>query len=140
MKKTAIVLLTLLLYVCSLKITDAPVYARMLVDQAGENIDVPVAPHRVLSLAPSLTEMVFSLHEEAKLVGATRYSNYPEAAKKLPRVGSYVQLDLERIVAMKPDLCRCYQGARYSGVRYRSSRHRTDSGCFSSAWRRSWGT
>ncbi len=105
MKKTAIILLSLCLFGCSLSIAAAPLCARLIADQTGEKIDVPASPHRVLSLAPSLTEMVFSLHEEAKLVGATRYSNYPEAAKKLPRVGSYVQLDLERIVAMKPDLC-----------------------------------
>ncbi len=105
MKKSAIVLLTLLFYGCSLSIIVAPLRARLIVDQTGDKIDVPDAPQRVLALAPSLTEMIYSLHEEAKLVGATRYSNYPEAAKKLPRVGSYVQLDLERIVAMKPDLC-----------------------------------
>ncbi len=76
-----------------------------MVDQTGEQIDVPTHPERVISLAPSLTEMIFSLQVEDKLVGATSYSNYPAAARKLPRVGSYVQLDLERIVAMKPDLC-----------------------------------
>ena len=41
----------------------------------------------------------------AKLIGATRFSDYPPAARDLPRVGSYIQLDLERIVALRPDLC-----------------------------------
>jgi iron complex transport system substrate-binding protein len=49
--------------------------------------------------------MIFSLQAEDKLIGATRYSNYPAAAKQLSRIGSYVQLDLEKIVAIKPDLC-----------------------------------
>ncbi len=79
--------------------------SRLVVDQTGEEIKLPSEPQRLLALAPSLTEMVFSLQAEEKLVGATRYSNFPEAAKKLPRIGSYVQLDLERIVAIKPDLC-----------------------------------
>ena len=83
----------------------APASGRLMVDQTGAEIELPTKPQRVLTLAPSLTEMVFSLQAEEKLVGATRYSNFPAAAKKLPRVGSYVQLDLERIIAIKPDLC-----------------------------------
>jgi iron complex transport system substrate-binding protein len=102
MKKLGLVLLS---YCFVLTITIAPVSAGLLVDQTGEKIDLPDEPRRVLALAPSLTEMIFSLQAEDRLVGATRYSNFPEAAKKLPRVGSYVQLDLEKIVAIKPDLC-----------------------------------
>jgi iron complex transport system substrate-binding protein len=102
MKKFVVVLLS---YCFFLTLTIAPVSAGLLVDQTGEKIDMPDEPRRVLALAPSLTEMIFSLQAEDRLVGATRYSNFPEAAKKLPRVGSYVQLDLEKIVAIKPDLC-----------------------------------
>ena len=78
---------------------------RDLVDPVGRQVRVPVSPSRVISLAPSLTEIVYSLGREDLLVGATQYSTYPEAAGDLPRVGSYVRLDLERIVALKPDLC-----------------------------------
>jgi iron complex transport system substrate-binding protein len=102
MKKFVLILLS---YCFFLTITIAPASARLLVDQTGEKIDLPDEPRRVLALAPSLTEMIFSLQAEDRLVGATRYSNFPEAAKKIPRVGSYVQLDLEKIVAIKPDLC-----------------------------------
>jgi iron complex transport system substrate-binding protein len=83
----------------------SPAYCRLIVDQTGAEIELPDAPRRVLALAPSLTEMVYSLQAEAMLIGATRYSNYPPAALKLPRVGSFVQLDLEKIVAIKPDVC-----------------------------------
>ncbi|MEJ2691287.1 MAG: cobalamin-binding protein [Deltaproteobacteria bacterium] len=68
-------------------------------------MEIPDAPKRVLALAPSLTEMIYSIGAEAKMVGATRFSDYPPAAGDLPRVGSYIQLDLERIVALRPDLC-----------------------------------
>jgi iron complex transport system substrate-binding protein len=97
----------LVLLICCfyMVVTVMPAVARIVVDQVGQSIDVPEKPLRVVSLAPGLTEMIFSLQAEDKLVAATRYSNYPEAAKKLPRVGSYIQLDLERIVALKPDLC-----------------------------------
>ncbi len=97
--------LALLIFCLLFTFAVAPASGRLMVDQTGEEIELPTKPERVLALAPSITEMVFSLQAEENLVGATRYSNFPAAAKKLPRVGSYVQLDLERIVAIKPDLC-----------------------------------
>lgn len=83
----------------------SPAWGRELVDQLGRRLTVPDHPQRVVALAPSLVEIVYSLGQEARLQGATQYSDYPAAAKKLPRVGSYVRLDIERIVALKPDLC-----------------------------------
>ncbi|MFP4349890.1 MAG: ABC transporter substrate-binding protein [Desulfococcaceae bacterium] len=79
--------------------------ARELVDQTGRTIAVPEDPRRVVALAPSITEIVFALDQEGRLVGATRFSDYPAAARKLTKVGSYVRLDLERITALAPDLC-----------------------------------
>ena len=74
-------------------------------DQAGRQLIVPDDPKRVISLAPSITEIIYDLGQERKLKGVTQYSDYPAAAKALPRVGSYVRLDLEKIVALQPDLC-----------------------------------
>ncbi len=76
-----------------------------IVDQAGRRIAVPDDPRRVVALAPSITEIVFALGQEGRLSGVTRFSDYPEAAARLPKVGSYVHLDLERIAALAPDLC-----------------------------------
>ena len=74
-------------------------------DHEGRTVKVPAEPSRVVSLAPSITEIVFALDRSEVLAGATRFSNYPDAAARLPRVGSYVQLDIEKIVALEPDLC-----------------------------------
>lgn len=79
--------------------------AGMSVDQTGRKVNVPANPKRVISLAPNITEIVFALGQAHRLVGVTRYSDFPPAAEKLPKVGSYVNLDLEKIVALKPDLC-----------------------------------
>jgi iron complex transport system substrate-binding protein len=79
--------------------------AATVIDQMGRSVEVPDDPRRVVALAPSITEIVFALGCEDRLAGATRFSNFPPAAKRLPRVGSYVHLDLERIVALSPDLC-----------------------------------
>jgi iron complex transport system substrate-binding protein len=78
---------------------------RRRVDPIGRAVRVPADPRRVVALAPSVTEIVYALGQEARLVGVTRYSNYPPAAEALPQVGSYIQLDVERIVALRPDLC-----------------------------------
>ncbi|MBA2880762.1 iron complex transport system substrate-binding protein [Desulfosalsimonas propionicica] len=81
------------------------VHADMVMDHTGRKVRVPDDPVRVVSLAPSITEIVYSLNCEQRLVGATQYSDYPAEAGNLPSVGSYVYLDLEKIVSLKPDLC-----------------------------------
>lgn len=78
---------------------------RSMKDQTGRIVDVPVSPKRVVSLAPSITEIVYDLHCEDRLKGATMYSDFPKAAQLLPKVGSYVYLDLEKIISLQPDLC-----------------------------------
>jgi cobalamin transport system substrate-binding protein len=80
-------------------------HARPVTDQLGRRVDVPEDPRRIVSLAPSITEIIFALEQDHRLRGVTMFSDFPPQAKSLPRVGSYVHLDLERIVALKPDLC-----------------------------------
>ncbi len=82
-----------------------PLTAKTAEDQLGREIRVPDDPKRVVALAPSITEIIFALGQQDRLKGTTQYSNYPAEAAPLPKVGSYVRLDLERIVALNPDLC-----------------------------------
>ena len=78
---------------------------RSMLDSAGRTVSFPDNPQRVVSLAPSITEIVFALGESERLKGVTQHCDFPPEARSLPGVGSYVHLDLERIVALKPDLC-----------------------------------
>jgi iron complex transport system substrate-binding protein len=82
-----------------------PSFARTVTDQLERTVTVPDEPRRIVSLAPNITEIIFALGQERRLIGVTRYSDFPPEANKLPKVGSYVHLDLEKIVALKPDLC-----------------------------------
>jgi iron complex transport system substrate-binding protein len=82
-----------------------PLVAKTAEDQLGREIQIPDDPQRVVALAPSITEIIFALGQQDRLKGTTQFSNYPAEAAKLPKVGSYVRLDLERIVALHPDLC-----------------------------------
>ena len=79
--------------------------AGTVVDQLERRVVVPDDPRRVISLAPSITEIIYALEQGNRLTGVTRHSDYPREATKLPRIGSYVRLDIERIVALNPDLC-----------------------------------
>ena len=79
--------------------------AESVTDQVGRALIVPENPTRIIALAPSITEVIYDLDQEKRLVGVTQYSTHPPEAKSLPRVGSYVRLDIEKIVALKPDLC-----------------------------------
>lgn len=83
---------------------DPPV-RRTVVDPVGRTVQVPLDPQRVVALAPSITEIIYALGQHQRLVGVTRFSDYPPAAVDLPKVGSYVHLDVERIAALQPDLC-----------------------------------
>lgn len=81
------------------------VKAATYVDQVGRQVTLDANPQRIISLMPSVTEIVFELGAGQRLKGVTMYSNEPLAAKQLPKIGSYVHLDLERIVNLRPDLC-----------------------------------
>jgi iron complex transport system substrate-binding protein len=97
--------LPLLLIALVLLLAAADAQARELFDRLGRKVRVPEDPSRVVALAPSVTEIVFALGQQRRLVGVSTHSDYPEDAKRLPVVGSYVRPDLERILALKPDLC-----------------------------------
>ncbi len=78
---------------------------RRVTDLLGRQVAVPANPARIIALAPSVTEIMFALGSEEKLAGVTQFSDFPEPANALPKVGSYVHLDLEKIVSLNPDLC-----------------------------------
>ena len=82
-----------------------PARAAVLADQTGKEVRLPDSPQRVVSLAPNITEMVFALGAGDLLVGRSRFSDYPPEALRLPSTGSYYRPDIERIAALRPDLC-----------------------------------
>ena len=73
-------------------------------DALGRKITVAKPPRRIVSLAPNITEILFALDIGDRIVGVTMYSDYPDEAKEKPKVGSYVNLNIEKIVSLKPDL------------------------------------
>jgi iron complex transport system substrate-binding protein len=75
-----------------------------VVDDTGAIVTLAAPARRIVSLAPHVTELLFAAGAGERIVGAVEYSDYPEAAKALPRIGSSTLLDMERIAALRPDL------------------------------------
>ncbi|MBC3879797.1 cobalamin-binding protein [Undibacterium sp. LX40W] len=75
-----------------------------IIDDSKRVVHLEKPAKRIISLAPHITELVFAAGASNALVGVSEYSDYPEDAKKIASIGSIFALDLERILALKPDL------------------------------------
>jgi iron complex transport system substrate-binding protein len=73
------------------------------VDDLGRTVNIEKVPQRIVSVAPSNTEILFALGLGGKVVGVTTFCNYPEEALEKEKVGGF-RFDLERVVALEPDL------------------------------------
>jgi iron complex transport system substrate-binding protein len=73
-------------------------------DDAGQTVTLSRPAQRVVTLAPHVTELVFAAGGGARIVGTVSYSDFPPAAKSIPLIGDNRQVDIERVIALKPDL------------------------------------
>lgn len=73
-------------------------------DDGGQTVTVAKPALRIISLAPSVTELLFAAGGGSRVVGAVNYSDFPEAAKRIPRIGSNREIDMELLISLKPDL------------------------------------
>ncbi len=75
-----------------------------VVDSSGRRVTLEHPAQRIVSLAPHLTELLFAAGAGARVVGVVSYSDWPPPARQIAQVGGYSALDLERILALQPDL------------------------------------
>ncbi|UCG54635.1 MAG: cobalamin-binding protein [Dehalococcoidia bacterium] len=75
-----------------------------ITDDLGRQVTIGGVPSRIVSLAPSNTEIIYALGLEDKLVGVTQFCNYPAAAMTKEKVGGFDDVDIEKVVALNPDL------------------------------------
>jgi len=104
------VILRLVFCLCLLLAAPAQAAAIRLVDDAGQTLEFTRPPQRIISLSPHLTELLFAVGAGAQLVGVDSASDYPAAAKTLPRIGDYSRIHFERILALKSDLVIVWVG------------------------------
>jgi len=77
---------------------------RVYTDDAGRQVDIDRAPERIVSFGPSITEILFALGLDDRVVGVTDFCDYPEAAKAKPKVGNSFSPSIEKVVELEPDL------------------------------------
>jgi iron complex transport system substrate-binding protein len=77
---------------------------RVVVDETGRRVTLPAEVHRIVSLAPNLTETIYAIGAGARLAGDTDFCDVPDEAKAKPHVGAPINPSLEAIVALKPDV------------------------------------
>ncbi|MFZ6658423.1 cobalamin-binding protein [Undibacterium sp. TJN19] len=82
-------------------------------DDLGNQVTLTKPAQRVISLSPHVTELIYAVGAGERIIGTVKYSDYPPQAKNIPRVGDNRQLDLERVLAMKPDLLIVWMHGAY---------------------------
>lgn len=107
-----VLLLLQLLWPASAALAE-PVVVR---DFLGRSVQLEAPARRIVALAPHIVENLFSAGAGNRLVGVVSYSNFPEAARALPLVGSYNAFSLEQIIAAQPDLILMWGSGNGAGA------------------------
>lgn len=106
MKRTTSALCLLLL----LNLTSPSSQNKNIKDDMGYWHVLGSPPQRIISLAPNVTEILFALGLENKIIGVTRFCNYPQQAQTKNRIGGMIDPDLEKIIELQPDLIIAFRG------------------------------
>lgn len=85
------------------------------IDARGRTLTLERPAARIVSLAPHVTELLYAAGAGDRVVAAVEFSNYPEEARRLPRVGNSSRLDIERLLALAPDLVIGWQTGNDAG-------------------------
>ena len=73
-------------------------------DSYNREIKLDHAPEKIISLSPGITEIIFLLHAEDKLVGISNYCDFPEETNQITKVGGLQNINIEKIISLQPDL------------------------------------
>jgi iron complex transport system substrate-binding protein len=96
----------------TLTLADTPV---RVLDDAGQAVVLAAPARRIVSLAPNLTELLYAAGAGAAIVGTSEFSDYPAAARAIPRIGGGTGLDIEAIISLQPDLVVAWQSGNPAG-------------------------
>ena len=87
-----------------MKLPESTAFPLVVTDTCSHAMLIKQRPTRIVSLAPGVTEILFAIGAGDRVAADTAFCNYPEAAKKLPKIGGYLDPNVEKITAIKPDL------------------------------------
>jgi ABC-type Fe3+-hydroxamate transport system substrate-binding protein len=97
--------------------------SREIIDDAGRHVALPPHVDRVISLAPNLTEIMFAVGAGASLVGNTTYCDFPAQAKNVEKVGDTLHPNLERIIALRPQVVLVSTASQLEGFTEQLKNH-----------------
>jgi len=103
-RRVTVVVLAAMAIAAWVVVDTAPAAAFTTRDMLGRDVTLAAPPKRIVSLVPSVTEILYALSAEPLLVGVTDFCDFPPEAKRQPKVGGMVAPSLEAIIALKPDL------------------------------------
>jgi iron complex transport system substrate-binding protein len=86
-----------------------------VVDDAGRTLTLPRAPQKIVSLAPGATEMLFAAGAGGRVIATVEFSDEPAEAHDIPRIGDSNAIDVERVVALRPDVVVVWEGGSNAG-------------------------
>jgi len=81
-----------------------------VLDDTGQTVTLPAVPTRIVSLAPGATEMLFAAGAGKHVIATVSFSDEPAAAKQVPRIGDVVAIDLEKLIALRPEVAVVWPG------------------------------
>lgn len=81
-----------------------------VVDDAGRTVSLPRVPQRIVSIAPGATEMLFAAGAGQRVIATVEFSDEPAGARTIPRIGDSNAIDIERVVALRPDVVVVWEG------------------------------
>ncbi|MBC7320204.1 cobalamin-binding protein [bacterium] len=104
MRRFVYILSLILAFIFITNISLAGTFPITVKDDVGRRVTVPKEPKRIISTAPAVTEILFALGLDEKIVGVTTLCNYPEEAKAKEKIGTFQSPNIEKILSLKPDL------------------------------------
>jgi iron complex transport system substrate-binding protein len=85
------------------------------IDDTGRKLTLPHVPQKIVSIAPGATEMLFAAGAGSRVIATVEFSDEPAAAREVPRIGDSNAIDMERVVALKPDVIVIWEGGNNIG-------------------------
>ena len=86
-----------------------------VVDDSGQRVSLKGPARNIVSLAPNITELLFAVGAGQWITGVAQYSDYPEKAQSIMRIGGYQSLDYEKIITLQPDLIVAWESSISAG-------------------------
>jgi len=86
-----------------------------ITDDSGRNLTLPHTPRKIISLAPGATEMLFAAGAGSSVIATVEFSAEPAEARRIPRIGDANAIDIERVVALRPDVIVVWEGGNNLG-------------------------